>query len=82
MSDIPKAKSKMTRLERARVQIWVFLVLLGMGWGVLTGITFSVENFWLSPIAALLAGGLLFVLIATMITSHAENPTKDANSKK
>lgn len=55
-----------TRLLFAHRCMWLALSLIGLCWGILTGITLSVPAFPIDPTAALVGAASVFVLCATM----------------
>lgn len=70
----------MSALEKLRIGIWVFLVLLGMGFGVATGAALFAGVGLSSTVAVF---GLLatLVLVATQVALHREHPLSHAAPK-
>lgn len=63
----------MKALEKSRIRVWVFLVVLGMGWGVATGASLF-AGVGLSPTVAVFGMLAILALVATQIALHKEHP--------
>lgn len=63
----------MSALEKLRIGVWCFLVLLGMGFGVATGASLF-AGVGLSPTVAVFGLLATLALVATQIALHREHP--------
>lgn len=68
----------MKALEKHRIRVWVFLVVLGMGWGVATGASLF-AGVGLSPTVATFGMLAILALVATQIAIHKEHPLVSAD---
>lgn len=63
----------MKALEKNRIRVWVFLVILGIGWGVATGASLF-AGVGLSPTVATFGMLAILALVATQIAIYKEHP--------
>lgn len=70
----------MSALEKLRIAVWVFLVLLGMGFGVATGASLF-AGVGLSPTVAVFGLLATLALVATQIALHKEHPITRSTPK-
>ena len=70
----------MSALEKLRIAVWCFLVLLGMGWGIVTGASLF-AGVGLSSTIATFGVFATLALTVTQVALHREHPLTNSASK-
>lgn len=70
----------MSALEKLRIGVWCFLVLLGMGWGLATGASLF-AGVGLSSTVATFGVFATLALTATQVMLHREHPLTHSKTK-